>query len=143
MASNVRGSGVRFTLPYVVRFSGLWLLVTSVAIVLFGVACYSVALQAGEALTEEVRSHLMVVLTVQTIVLLVAAVALAIFTTHRLAGPFVALQRAMHEIRDGDLDKPLRLRATDLHLRELETSFNEMKSAVRARLAEASRGPGA
>jgi nitrogen fixation/metabolism regulation signal transduction histidine kinase len=134
MASSIRGTGVRYTLPYIFRFSGLWLLVTCIAVVLFGVACYLAALETGDTpLTDEVRRRLAIVLIAQSVGLVVAAVALAVFTTHRLAGPFIALKRAFEEIRDGSLDRPLRLRNTDLHLKELETSFNEMVAAIRAR----------
>ncbi len=139
VVKQIRGSGVRFTLPYVFRFSGLWLVVTSTAIVLLGVACYAVGVQAGENLSEEARRHLGVVLSVQTVGLLVAAFALAVFTTHRIAGPFIALKRAFEDVRDGTLASPLRLRTSDTHLKELETSFNEMAESVRERLG---RPPG-
>jgi len=129
--SEIRGSGVRFTLPYVFRFSGLWLLVTTLAMVLFGIACYFVA---SPGLAEEARSHLALVLTLQTVFTIAAVFALAVFTTHRLAGPYVALQRALNEIGKGNLDQPLRFRNTDIHLRELEASFNAMRAALRGRL---------
>ena len=129
--SEIRGSGVRFTLPYMFRFSGLWLLVTTLAMVLFGVACYFVA---SPGLTEESRSHLAIVLALQTVFVIAAVFALAVFTTHRLAGPYVALQRALNEIGKGNLDQPLRFRGTDIHLRELEASFNAMRAALRGRL---------
>lgn len=131
---KIRGSGVRLTLPYVLRFSGLWLLVTSVAIVLFGVACYTVGVLSMDELTGETRRHLGLVLALQTLALLAGAVALAVFTTHRIAGPFIALRRAFDEVREGTLDQPLRLRTADTHLKELEASFNEMAAAVRERL---------
>jgi nitrogen fixation/metabolism regulation signal transduction histidine kinase len=139
--SEIRGSGVRLTLPYVLRFSGLWLVVTSVAIVLFGVACYAVGVQATDDLAEPARRNLGLVLAAQTLALLAGAVALAVFTTHRIAGPFIALRRAFDQVRDGTLERPLRLRTSDTHLKELEASFNEMAAAVRQRL-EGSAGAG-
>jgi HAMP domain-containing protein len=131
---KIRGSGVRFTLPYFLRLSGLWLLVTSLAMALFGVTCYLFAVQSAESLTEEGRRHLVLVLTVQTIGLLLAAIALAVFTTHRIAGPYIALKRAFEELRDGTFDRPLRLRTADIHLKELEASFNEMAATLQQRL---------
>jgi nitrogen fixation/metabolism regulation signal transduction histidine kinase len=133
--NEVRGSGVRFTLPYLFRFSGLWLVVTILAMVLFGITSYLVA---SPRLEGEARSHLAVVLALQTAFLIAAVIALAVFTTHRLAGPYIALQRAFQEVRDGKLDRPLRFRSTDIHLGELEASFNEMLAALRGR----SQGPG-
>jgi HAMP domain-containing protein len=129
--SEIRGSGVRFTLPYLFRFSGLWLLVTSLAMVLFGIACY---FMASPGLEPEARRRLAVVLILQTLFVIAAAIGLAVFTTHRLAGPYVALQRACDQIRNGELDRPLRFRSTDVHLRELEKSFNEMRGALRGRM---------
>lgn len=132
---RMRGTGVRFTLPYMFRYSALWLLVTVPAVAVFGIACY---LAASNRLDGEARRHVALVLTVQTVFLILGVIALAVFTTHRLAGPFIALKRAFEEVQRGELDRPLRLRGADVHLRELETSFNDMTATLRERL----RGPG-
>ena len=64
----------------------------------------------------------------------------AVFSTHRLAGPLIALRRACDEVRTGNLDRPLRFRHSDPHLGELETAFNDMVAALRKRLAEGEAG---
>ena len=132
---RMRGTGVRFTLPYMLRYSALWLLVTVPAVAVFGIACYLVA---SDQLDGEARRHVALVLTVQTVFLILGVIALAVFTTHRLAGPFIALKRAFEEVKRGELDRPLRLRGADVHLRELEKGFNDMTATLRERL----RGPG-
>ena len=129
---EVRGFGVRHTLPYVLPFSGLWLVVTIAAMVMFGVTCYLVA-SASPLLDDAVRNRLAVVLAAQTVFLILAVLALAVFTTHRLAGPYVALLRAFEAVKNGDLEHPLRFRNSDVHLREVETSFGEMLASLRER----------
>jgi nitrogen fixation/metabolism regulation signal transduction histidine kinase len=60
-------------------------------------------------------------------------IALAVFTTHRLAGPMIAIRRALEDVRDGKLDRTLRFRRSDPHLGEIENAFNEMAAALRER----------
>src|SRR5689334_20924659 len=93
---KVRGSGVRFTLPYVLRYSALWLVVTVAAVVLFGITSYLVA---SQRLDGESLQRVALILTLQTVFLILAVVALAVFTTHRLAGPYIALKRALEEVK--------------------------------------------
>jgi HAMP domain-containing protein len=130
---NVRGAGVHFTLPYVLRYSALWLVVTVAAVVLFGITSYMVA---SQRLSGEALNHMALLLTFQTVFLILAVIALAVFTTHRLAGPYIALKRALEDVTRGELEHPLRLRTADIHLKEIETSFNEMTAALRERLRD-------
>lgn len=130
---EIRGSGVRYTLPYVLPFSGLWLVVTIVAMVVFGVTCY-LAASSSPQLDDAARTRIALVLTAQTLFLIAAVFALAVFTTHRLAGPYVALIRAFEAVKSGDLERPLRFRSSDVHLQDVEISFAEMLAAVRERL---------
>ncbi len=127
---QVRGSGVRFTLPYILRFSGVWVLVTTLVAVVFGVTSYLVMF---DQLGEEARRHLVVVLSVQTALVVLAVILLAVFSTHRLAGPMIAVQRALEDVKAGDLNRELRFRRTDPHLTEISTAFNEMMAALRER----------
>lgn len=130
---GVRGSGVRFTLRYVPRFAGLWLVVCILTLGVFALTAY---LGLADSLGEAGRSRLLLVLSIQTLCVIVGMVALAIFTTHRLAGPIVGLLRACENVKAGDLERPLRFRHTDGHLAELEKSFNEMLAVLRQRLAD-------
>ena len=127
---QVRGFGVRFTLPYFLRFSGMWVLVTSLVAVVFGVTSY---LAMFDQLSEEASHRLLVVLSIQTALVIVAVILLAVFSTHRLAGPIIGLQRAMEDVKAGNLDRQLRFRRTDPHLDEIAATFNEMVAALRER----------
>lgn len=133
---QVRGSGVRFTLPYVLRISGLWLAVSVLIFLMFSVTCYLLLLD--RPLPAD-KGYLIAILGLQTVGVLVALVALAVFTTHRIAGPLVAFRRAMEEVRAGKLDTQLRLRGGDIHLRDLEDSFNSMLESLRERAGERGR----
>jgi nitrogen fixation/metabolism regulation signal transduction histidine kinase len=125
---QVRGSGVRLTLPYVVRFSGLWLVVTILAVLVFALTSY---LSLADRLTDAGRNRLLLVLGVQTLFVVLAVVALAIFTTHRLAGPLIAIRRACDDVREGRLDRNLRFRRSDPQFSEVEAAFNDMVAALR------------
>jgi nitrogen fixation/metabolism regulation signal transduction histidine kinase len=127
---QVRGSGVRFTLPYILRFSGVWVLVTTMVAVVFGITSYLVMF---DQLSEAARGHLVVVLSIQTALVVLAVILLAVFSTHRLAGPIIAIRRAMEDVKAGDLNRELHFRRTDPHLDEIATAFNEMMAALRER----------
>lgn len=135
---QVRGTGVRYTMRYVLRFSGLWLFVCVLTLVVFAVTSY---MGLFDRLDESGRNRLMMVLVIQTIAVILGMVCLAVFTTHRIAGPLVGLRRAFDDVKAGDLHRRLRFREADRHLADVETSFNEMVDSLRARLAD-SRGAG-
>lgn len=128
---GVRGTGVRWTLRYVPRFAGLWLLVCVLTLLVFAVTSY---LGLFDRLGEAGRSRLLLVLTLQTVFVIVGMVALAIFTTHRLAGPIIGLLRAFEDVKAGDLNRQLRFRQSDRHLADLEKAFNEMVASLRVRV---------
>jgi hypothetical protein len=130
MAWKLRGTGVRHTLPFVGRFAGLWLLVTTAAVL---VAAGSTWLLFSERSGDASLGN---ALAVQTVLTVLAVGALAIFTTHRLAGPWIAVRRACEAVRDGNLDDDLRIRSQDIHIRNVERAFNEMLASLRA------KGPG-
>jgi nitrogen fixation/metabolism regulation signal transduction histidine kinase len=129
---RIRGLGVRHTLRYVLPFSGLWLVVTIAAMVVFGITCYLVA-SASPLLDDAAQNRLALVLAAQTVFLVLAVIGLAVFTTHRLAGPYIAILRAFEAVKNGDLERPLRFRRSDQHLRDVETAFDEMMAALRER----------
>jgi nitrogen fixation/metabolism regulation signal transduction histidine kinase len=137
---QMRGAGVRLTLPYVLRFSGLWLLVTILAVLVFALTSY---LSLSDRLSDAGRSRLLLVLGLQTLFVVVAVFALAIFTTHRLAGPLIAIRRAMEEVRDGKLDRTLRFRRSDPQFTEVEAAFNEMVVSLRQQVTRSGEPPAA
>jgi methyl-accepting chemotaxis protein len=132
MARAFRGSGVRFTLPFVFRFLGLWMAVTVLIVLVFGITSY---LLLGDRLAAQGREGIALgILIAQTVITILAVAALGVFTTHRLAGPIIALQRAFEDVKGGDLERRLRFRQADSHLRGVETSFNEMVDTLKTRI---------
>jgi hypothetical protein len=86
---KLRGSAFRLTLPYVLRFSGLWLLVGGLGVLALAMTSY---LQIADRLTPAGRETLILQLVVRGSLLVLAMVGLAVFTTHRLAEMMVALR---------------------------------------------------
>ena len=128
---QVRGSGVRQTLPFVMRFSGLWIFVTILIVAVFSLTSY---LMLFDRLTDAAREHLIMVLSVQTGLVILAVLLLAVFTTQRIAGPLIAIRKALDDVKAGDFDRQLHFRRTDPHLGELEHAFNEMMESIRERV---------
>ncbi|HYN20201.1 MAG TPA: methyl-accepting chemotaxis protein, partial [Thermoanaerobaculia bacterium] len=125
-----RGSAVRQTLPYVMRFSGLWIFITILIVAVFGLTSY---LLLSDQISEAGRVQLATVLSVQTGFAILAVLLLGVFTTHRLAGPMIAIRRALEDVKAGNLDRELHFRRTDPHLGEIEAAFNEMMETLRER----------
>ena len=135
MNRSIRGSGVKLTLPLVFRFLGLWLVVTVIVVLVFGVTCY---LLLSDRPHSGGQGGFALVLAAQTLCVILAIVILAIFTTHRLAGPLIALRRAFDDVQAGDLERRLRFRRTDPHLLDLEEAFNRMMDTVREQVGRKS-----
>jgi methyl-accepting chemotaxis protein len=119
-----RGSGVRHTLPFMGRYAGLWVMVTLLAVAAAAVSTYLV-------FVERDGTGIATALIVQTVLTGLAVVALGVFTTHRLAGPWIAVRRALDRVRGGDLTTELRIRSNDSHMRDVERAFNDMVATLR------------
>ena len=122
-----RGSGVKHTIPYLGRFSGLWLLVTSASVFVASVSTYLIFVDRG----VESSGGFVGMLVFQTVFVILALGGLAVFTTHRLAGPWIAVQRALEDVKNGDMDRTLKIRQADDHLRRVENEFNSMMQTLR------------
>lgn len=133
MGKRLRGSGLRYTLPYLFRFAGLWLVVSVAGVLVSAVSSYLAFAdrQAGETL------GLRNALIVQTVLSLIAVIGLAVFTTHRLAGPWIAIKRALESVRDGDLQTGLRMRRSDPQNLEVQVAFEQMLESLRKRIPDA------
>ncbi len=126
-----RGSGIKLTLPFVLWYSTLWFVVLVVTVPVFSIASY---FMMADILPADSRRDLLVVLATRTPLIILTVAGLAVFTTHRLAGPFIALKRAFDDVQDGNIDRVLRFRRSDAHLRGLERAFNGMMETVRKRV---------
>ncbi len=128
MKKTLRGSGFRHTLAAVPKFTMIWfvILVLTPPVII-------VTMLLSDLISESSRGHVWFFLVTRMPIILLVAAGLAIFTTARLAGPFVALKRAFEDVKKGDLNRRLKFREGDTHLREIETLFDEMMAAIRER----------
>lgn len=134
MRKKLRGSGFKHTLSAVLRFSAVWVFMVVVTAVVI-----PIGMMLGGIVEPSQRSDVWFFLFTRVPVIALAAIGLAIFTTTRLAGPLVYLKRVFEDVKHGDMDRRLRFRRADRHLRELEAAFNEMMVALRER-ADSRRG---
>jgi len=132
----LRGSGFKHTLPAVLRFSAIWVLV-----VVLTALVIPIAMMMGGIVPPSQHSDVWFVLYTRVPVIALAAMGLAIFTTNRLAGPFVPLKRVFEAVKQGDMDCRLRFRQDEKHLRELEVAFDQMMVTLRER-TDSPRGSG-
>ena len=128
MKLKFRGSGFKHSLPSVIPFSAIWVL-----IVVMTAPIISIGMMAGGLVPESSYGDVWFFLATRVPVLALAAVGLAIFTTNRTAGPLVLLTRAFEAVTAGDMDHRLKFRNSDKHLKNLEWAFNEMMVAIKER----------
>ncbi len=128
MNRKIRGSGFKHTLPAVLPFSAVWFFV-----VVLAAPVITVSMMLGSIVPPSLHGDVRFFLVTRMPVMALAVTGLAIFTTTRVAGPFVPLKRAFEDVACGDMDRRLRFRREDKHLRELEAAFNEMMVVVRER----------
>jgi|CXWL01.1.fsa_nt_gi methyl-accepting chemotaxis protein len=142
--STRRLSSVRYTRPFLFRYAGLWVLLSVCLIGFAGVTSYLLFTADWEALVARSpelaaqfavsRTRFLTILGVETLLLLGAVVALAVSTTHRIAGPLVGLQIACRDVANGQLDRRIAFRQHNDELDELADTFNEMMTKVEARV---------
>jgi len=97
------------------------------------------AMVLGGMVPPESRADVWFFLLTRMPLVALAATGLAIFMTARVAGPLVQLRRAFEDVKRGDMNRRLRFRRADKHLRVLEAAFDEMMVALRER-ADSRRG---
>ena len=124
----MRGTGFRHTLPSVFPFTAIWVL-----LVVLTVPIVTVSMMLGGLVRPPEYGDIWFFLLTRMPLLALAAVALAVFTTQRAAGPFVALRVALDDVARGDMGRRLRFRRSDRHLREVEIAFNAMMEALSER----------
>ena len=128
MPKKIRGVGFRYSLGSVWKFALMWF----VTVVLIPPVMI-VAMVWGGLVGDATRGELWFFLATRMPFLVVAAAGLGLFTTTRLAGPFVALKRAFKDVKAGDMSRRPSLRRDDMHLRDVVILFNEMMTVVEER----------
>ena len=134
---------IQLTRQYRMRYFGWWLLLCVLIISLYEFTAY---LRFEEYWSEllkynpeyqfahaQNRIHFLLNLASQMLMFFIGIGVLAVISTHRTAGPLLALRRTFREIRDGKIETRLKFRKYD-RLTEVEDDFNEMMDALRRRL---------
>ncbi len=135
MKSNVRGSGFRHTLPAVIRFSALW-----VVLLMLPVPIITASLMMKGLVPPELHRDVWLFLLTRMPIVALAGIVLGILTTTRVAGPMVLLKRTFEDVQGGNMDRRLSFRKSDEYLREVETAFDGMMVALSGR-ADSRRRP--
>ena len=128
MKRRIRGSGFRHTLPAVFWFSAVW-----VFVVVLMTPVIIVGMIWSGLVPPEFQGEVWFFLATRMPIIVLITIGIAIFTTNRLAGPWVHLTRAFGEVERGNMDYRLRFRECDKHLREVETGFDRMMVALSER----------
>ena len=98
MKWKARGSGFKHNLYAVWSFSGVWIIV-----MVLTMPVLTIAMMLGGVVPESTHSDIWFFLLTRVPVIALAAVGLAIFTTNRVAGPFVYLRRSFEAVERGDM----------------------------------------
>lgn len=119
---------------------GLWVLITLALVIVMNLVLYLFIEERWGGIASldsayhqqyiALRQTFVVVLCVETLLFAVGIIGLAMFTAHRIAGPYIRLERVFDAVRDGNLDQKLRFRKSD-HLGRLEQHFDDMMAAIR------------
>ena len=135
MKRHIRGGGFRYNLPAVFWFSAVW-----VVLVVLMAPVVTIAMVLGGLVPPELQGEVWFFLLTRVPIIALVAIGIAIFTTNRLAGPWVYVSRSFKKVEHGDLDYRMRFRRCDKHLREVETAFNAMMVALSER-GRSAKGP--
>lgn len=124
-------ANVQLTKKFHMRYFGLWVLMCAWLVGIINILLFIIVQQNAAAVNEAGMSGAFMVAVLLTSALFILGVfAMAKFSAHRIAGPFVRLQRTFDEVRDGKFDTRLKFRESD-KLEEMENSFNGMLDALR------------
>lgn len=148
--STRRLASVRHTRPFLFRYTALWVLLSLALIVFAGVTSYLLfagnwdsLIAANPSLADDyaaMRSRFLLGLGVETALLIGAVVALAVMTTHRIAGPLVGLEKTCEDVAAGDLSKRFSFRRQNDELDDLADAFNDMLDSLEERVNAAEKG---
>ncbi|MCE9615115.1 MAG: hypothetical protein K8T26_12625 [Lentisphaerae bacterium] len=130
---------VRLTKDFHYRYLGLWVMIT-VALMLASntvlfLWIHEHFLGVDNIVSDlhttyiELKNWVLFGLLVESIAFAIGIVALAKLTAHRIAGPYIQLQKTFDAIRDGKLDARLHFREYD-NLDHVAKSFADMMDAL-------------
>jgi len=132
-------ASLKLTSPFRTAYMGAWILMSVFLVALMNFLLYllirerwgDLAVSGGPQEYFFVKTAWIVLMTVEAAGLIVAIYGLAVFTVHRIAGPYIRLRNAMNEVADGNVALRVKFRDND-HLQDLEAAFNRMMESIAA-----------
>jgi nitrogen fixation/metabolism regulation signal transduction histidine kinase len=135
MKKRMRGVGLRHTIGSVGQYAGLWMVVTNAAVLVVAAVSYLHLFYVVGDVSGRERT-----LILETALTVLCVVALGLFTTNRLAGPWIAVRRVCDTVNDGELDVRLHVRASDgVHVSSAADSLNRVLNTLEERVRETER----
>jgi methyl-accepting chemotaxis protein len=136
-------SNVKLTARFRMQYMGMWLVFSLTLLVMLNVLGFALYAHMQRSMGDAVESGStspVAALLIVDLFLLASLAALTVLTTHRVAGPYLGLRRAIDEIRAGDLDRRLTFRTYD-HLDDLAAAFNGMMDKLQKQIGRPDPGP--
>ena len=129
MTTKLRGSGYKYTLPWVLPTFALWVVVLVVT-----APVLAITMMVSDLIPYYLHEDVWFFLYTRTPAIALAGIGLAVFSSTRTAGPLIQLGRAFDDVKNGDMDRRVVFRRGDKAFRGLEVSFNEMMDVLNERL---------
>lgn len=133
---------LRLTKDFHFRYLGLWIIICMTLLVAVNVTLFlwvsahfsgmRSILSGSHTKFIEFREYIMYALFIEMCIFGIGLVALAKLTAHRIAGPYIRLQRTFDSIREGNSELRLSFRDYD-GLDHVAESFNQMMETVSKR----------
>ncbi len=137
---------LKMTRRYRFQFLGAWMVVLTVLIVMLNVSIYinySLMWESTPNLGADFITRLAhhkwfagASMLILSAILLGTMTSLALFSGHRIGGPYIALKRTMNEIRDGNYDARLHFREYD-RMDDVQDLFNQTMDVMQAEVQKA------
>jgi len=134
-ASQRRLSNVKLTRKHHFRYMGLWIFLTAGFVIVLNLVLYLYVEERWGGMASlsrpfhqeyiAIRSTFVGSLVIEAVLFIVGIVGLAMFTAHRVAGPYIRLRSVCNSVSGGNLQQRLKFRDYD-HLEEVEEAFNKM-----------------
>jgi nitrogen fixation/metabolism regulation signal transduction histidine kinase len=137
MRQRLAALRLQHTVGSVGSMTGLWMLVANAAILVVAALSYFHLFYVAGDVTIRERA-----LMLETALTVLCVVALGLFTTQRLASPWVALRQACESVHGGDLAARLRVAPDGEHVHAAQQSFNAMLESMERRVREAEEQAG-
>ena len=128
MKSNRKLRNVNMTSAFHYRHNGIWIAVSLFLVALANVLWITMILIHP---TTTFTPRLQLALAAEIVLAFVFIIGLAKFTSHRVAGPYIALEKICQRVAGGETSARVRFRSSD-HLNDLERAFNAMLDTLTA-----------